>query len=650
MKQNKITLLICSTILLGGTTFNVVAQDDRLDLVLVTSKTNQKAINIAQSTEVISREDIENSGANSVAEVLKTVAGFNWTQNSSSISGRRNIGLRGLDSSHVLVLVDGKRLTDTDDFIGHSNFKVSFVDLNSVERIEIIKGAGSVLYGSDAMGGIINIITKTGSNANYGRLKLHGSMADGRDGGDGKGISVVSVFGDDDTRVNVNINKDHKDVVSEKVADINARSPGNQPGYITKFEGQTNQNLFASLSHKFNSSNQVGLSLGLGKEKRDKVTGNDELTRYYDIDRTKYSAFYRVDFGDLSAKFQGYHNETSAAYHGFGQSPYYTHNIEDKILSADLFGNITSNQYITVGVEQRKVNYFKDYSDPTRADYKSKENTQNSIYGQNTVSFDSGVLTLGLRLDDNSQYGNGTSPAIGYVHNFSDLFNFKINLAQAFKAPNIKEGDSNYSAGHGPTTKFKGNSDLKPETSKSMEIGVSGSASAFDYSVAIYQNKISDMIASKLTSGSGTPADPKIYTYSNVNNATINGLEVSINMDLTQTMYLDLDYSHMQTDDGDGKELNNRPNHTFKMKLNNDFSNGLNVGILAVYTGESKDGTDTLDSYTTVDFVLNKLLTKNLKAQFSINNLTDETLESNSENSFGELIGREFKLSFSLKI
>ena len=94
-----------------------------------------------------------------------------------------------MDSAHTLILLNGERINGTDDFIGHSNFQSSWANIANIKKIEIIKGAGSVLYGSEAMGGVINIITKSANKNNYNRLNIASSVADKRDGGETKSIA-----------------------------------------------------------------------------------------------------------------------------------------------------------------------------------------------------------------------------------------------------------------------------------------------------------------------------------------------------------------------------------------------------------------------------------------------------------------------------
>lgn len=221
MSKTKFKKLVLSTLISGVITNLSVAHADHsvekraiaVDKIVVTAKSNSTLDSIAATVNVINAEDIAKSGASTLQDVLEKVPGFSFTTNSSSTYGRKNIGLRGMDSQHILILQDGERTNATDGFIGHSNFQSSYFDINSIERIEIIKGAGSVLYGSEAMGGVINIITKAGAEVSYAQAKLSKGFVDSRSGGDSTGISFGAGEGYDNFYGSFNFSNDSQDYV-----------------------------------------------------------------------------------------------------------------------------------------------------------------------------------------------------------------------------------------------------------------------------------------------------------------------------------------------------------------------------------------------------------------------------------------------------
>jgi outer membrane receptor for ferrienterochelin and colicin len=636
MKQNNYQKLLLTTLISASIANTNLANADtekenvQMSDIIVTAKSNSTVESIAATVDIIHAEDITQSGASNLQDVLEDVAGFSFTINSSSTYGRKNIGLRGMDSQHILILVDGERTSATDGFIGHSNFQSSAFDIKNIERIEIIKGAGSVLYGSEAMGGVINIITKANAKKTYTQLSLSKGFVNERDGGDSTGISIGAGGGFNDFYGSFSFNTDSRDLVQDSMGTV-------------EFEETSNRNISGALSYQFSPDTKVDFNISDGKEER------NLLAPYYDIERNKVSIGFSTDISGWDLFLKAYKTESDAGYHAFGASPYYTHEIEDRILSAEIQNAITDNQFVTFGFEQHKSDYFKNYSSPSKTDYKAEGTTQNSVYLQDKINIGDNVLTLGARLDNNSQFGNGTSASLGYVHHLSNALSLKANVGTAYKAPNIKEADSNYLFTHGypGASVFVGNSDLEAETSRTAELALTGKSTNSDWSIAIYHTTIKDMIVSANTGLTAALTGGDLYTYENINKATVKGVEISYNMDLTDTISLDSSLTGMKTDDDNGNDLPFRPKTIAKVKLTKEFNHDFRLALSANHTGKSYDGDDSVDSYTLYDAVLNKEVNDHISLQLAVNNLTDEKLDNPSDNHMTELLGREVKLTLN---
>lgn len=628
MNYRKILLTSLITTALAGTS-SVYAETDaevvQIDDIIVTAKSNSTINDIAATVDVITSHDIQQSGASNLQDVLEDVAGFSFTINGSSTYGRKNIGLRGMDSAHILLLVNGQRTNATDGFIGHSNYQSSYFDINNIERIEVIKGAGSVLYGSEAIGGVINVITKAGAKESYTQATISKASATQRSGGDSSTISVGAGGKLDNFYGSFNFNHDGQDIVE------------NKDGINTDFEEINNRNLSADLSYNFSTDTSINFGITDGHETRDLALP------YYDIDRRKVSAGVDTRFADWDLTLNAYQTQTDAGYLSSGVRSY-THEIEDRVLNAEAQSAITNNQFLTIGLERHTTDYTQDYASAASSDYKAKGTTQNSVYLQDKISFNNNILTLGGRYDDNSQFGSGTSLSLGYVHSLSESLSLKASLGSAYKAPNIKEADSNYVLFHG-TRVFQGNSNLDAETSNTAELALTGRNDISDWSVAVYHTKVKDMIVTYNTGTNYASTTNTLYTYNNINEAKVTGLELAYNLDLTDTLSLDTSFSRMNTDDGEGNDLPFRPEILAKVKLTKEFAYGFNLSLSGNHTGKSYNGLDNVDSYTLYDATLNKEVNKNVSLQLALNNLTGEQLDDVSGNHMTELLGREVKVT-----
>ena len=534
-----------------------------------------------------------------------------------------------MDSAHTLILLNGERINGTDDFIGHSNFQSSWANIANIKKIEIIKGAGSVLYGSEAMGGVINIITKSANKNNYNRLNIASSVADKRDGGETKSIAYSGGH-----------KLGNKLYLTTNLSTSDKKYVKNDDGTDVDLEAIKKRSADIDLAFQATKNTEITIGLLRSNEKRNK------LDPYYNIDRAKNKLGLKHQVGRWSVILNAYENSTDAAWDSFGKSPYYIHKIDESVISAELQGKVTTKQYLTLGFEQHKVDYFKDYhKGRNSSDYHAKGTKQNSIYLQDKLRLDGDTLIAGIRFDDNSQFGHGTSPSLGYIHSMPNGWSLKGNISQAYKAPNIKQADSNYIfKQHRARSAFVGNSNLKPETSRNMEIALAKKGQRADWSVALYQTKVKDMIN---TQNSGQNAEGfSLFTYKNTDHATIKGLEIAINADLTQNLFLDTSFTYMTTDNGQGDELSYRPKTITKATLSYDTGPWTH-SLSATHTGKAVDTrNESIASHTLVDAAINRKLSKNITAQLAFNNLTNKTLDNPDDNHMAELMGREVKLSF----
>lgn len=625
--QKKILVSVITAIAMG-TAQSVLANNSLEDLV-ITAKSNSSTKDIAASVTVITAEEIAQSGASNLQEVLKNVPGFSYTTNGSSTYGRQNIGLRGMDSERVLILVDGERINATDGFIGHSNFQSSWLDVGSIERVEIIKGMGAVLYGSEAMAGVVNIITQNAKKENFARYSLSTSMLPNRDGGNHDRLSLSSGLKvSEKLFLNANVALSQRDVVTES-------------GTL-KFESQEQKSADLRMAYSINPKTELVLNISKSHEDRDKV---DEA--YYDIDRQRKGVALHTELDGWQTVLKAYRVNSDNAYHGFGQSPYYIHEIENNVVSAEMMGTVLDKHFVTWGLERHTTDYTKDYSSPSKTDYQAQGTAQNSLFIQDKFKLGLGTMTAGVRVDNNDQFGSETSPELGYVLPIQDNIDFKIQYSEAFKAPNIKEADDNYIYSHGypGATVFQGNSNLKPETSQSIEVGISGLTGMTSWSAAAYRIEANNLIQSADTGTTSGMTGGPLYQYENVDQASVNGAEFTVSTDLSDSLFLDASLNLMNTDDGNGGQLSFRPNKTVKARLTYEMPRGFTANWSTNYTGESKDGNKDVAPYTIHDLAINKKINKSFNMQLAINNVSDEQNDKASDNHMTELPGREIKLS-----
>ncbi|OYU74710.1 MAG: hypothetical protein CFE45_34215, partial [Burkholderiales bacterium PBB5] len=167
-----------------GATQAQVAEPPAPQTVVVSATRHAMAlIDAPAAMSVVTPAQIAERGADNLFEALRGETGLSLI--GRTISGRRNLSLRGLDGRHTLFLVDGMRIGATDGVVGHSDFQYDWVPVEDIARIEVVRGPMSVLYGAEALGGVVNVITRAPGDRWALRSLIEGSVADGGQGGDG---------------------------------------------------------------------------------------------------------------------------------------------------------------------------------------------------------------------------------------------------------------------------------------------------------------------------------------------------------------------------------------------------------------------------------------------------------------------------------
>lgn len=618
---------IKSTLFAATALCTAVAQANELislDELIVTGGTDLTAEQMTTNVTTISAEEIQRSGANTVQEALEAAVGFNFTTNSSSFGGRQNIGLRGQDSSRVLVLIDGRRVVQSDDYIGHSNFQTQGVGVNSIERIEIVRSAGSVIYGSNAIGGVINIITKKTESEFNGSLTLFGSTAADRDHGTRRGGQVlINAPLSETTQLQVDLTRDNLDPA---VTDgTNVVQGDNSRTTALKLQQEVGNNLIIDANYR---------------------NGTQVLTTNYVNQRDDRGVEISGSLSGWDLSVARQENKADFRYTTYS----YSHKIDNDVTRATASGEL-GNTSLTLGYETASESYFKDY-DNDSSDYRATPVDQDSAFVQGVWELDQVVLVAGVRADDNSQFGSEASPELGANFDLGNGLQARIQYAESFKAPNIKEADANYTATHyyGGGSQYVGNADLKPETGQTVSVGISG-GNRWTWSADAFRSEVDGLIQSANT---GTTAfvyglgSVPVFTYENVADATINGLEFEAQTSLSDTTKVTLNAAYLSTDDGEGGELANRPEWTTNAIIDRHFGDGVSSRFGIKYTGKQKNSSgENVTDFITADLGATKALNENLSLRVGIENLTNEKRDGANDNALTELVGREYRASLT---
>lgn len=464
------------------------AAADYLDPVVVTATRQPvRESQLLSDVTVVERADLEVAGQSTLAEVLSRQPGVQLSVNGSN-GATTSLFMRGSNSNQVLVLIDGIRTgSATTGSAAWSRIPVSQID-----RIEILRGAASSLYGADAIGGVIQIFTRNGQ----GPFKLFGEIG----GGSYSTFMGNAGFSGSSEGWSYALN-----VASEYTRGFNSISNPRNSSYNADADGFRQNSVSGKLAYEFVKGHEFGANIlhSDGENKYDSGFTRATAARDYRSDQSvaSYNAYLRDTFTP-------YWTSTLRA----GQSVDDSRQLEDG-RKTSLF-KTTQNQYVwqndfTTGIGNFLValERLEQNVDGTTA-YAVSERTVNSALAGWTGKYEAHHLQANVRIDDNSQFGDKTTGSVAYGYQFTRNWRANVGYGTAFKAPTFNEL---YFPGFG-------NPALKPETSHTTEAAVHFETGLHHVSLTAYRNDVDDMI---VTVG---PVGPNfIFRPENVGKAQIKG-------------------------------------------------------------------------------------------------------------------------------
>ncbi|WP_261842709.1 TonB-dependent receptor plug domain-containing protein [Aliamphritea ceti] len=603
---------------------NSLAEDD--NTIFVSAKAPITAEDYSGSVSVVTAAEIKASGATNLVEALETAPGI--TTGISGNNSAKVIKIRGMDAEYGLILVNGKRVPNTDRNLPFGpGYRYNWVPVENIERIEIIRGAASTLYGSDALSGVINIITKQAGDEWGGSITAD-VQSFKASGGDGEGLSITGAgpLGES-MDLSLALEQSNSDAVKDD-SGLTIKSARE----VTNFQ--------ADLGIDLSDEDRLQFGVIAGKEDGQDIDSNRSGTptlNQLDLDRRLFSADYSTKIGDFNLSTGGVIGKTDLTE---GTNKW---KITEKNLSLNIDGALNDSNYLSAGIERRVEGadrFDLNFSDEFRSW---------SGFVQDRIDLNEAhSLTLGVAYDEHNRYDGEVSPKAYWNWQVSDAWSMKAGYSHGYIAPSIREGSSLYIVPAGPTRRYVGNDNLQPETSKTAEISMAYVGDALDASVGVFNTKVDDLITTTDTvSGGITTAQ-----YTNVNEAEIRGLEASAGWKLSDTSKLTFNYTFLDTENKSGtdagKELTKRPRHTANLKLNQQLpsiDSSLYMAVRSVskqYTNTTN--TSTIASHSIVNVGFTKHLGDNFDVQASVYNVGDKRVMDSTE---AVEVGREYRLSLS---
>jgi len=616
--------------------------------VITATQTSHSELSAPASVSVVTREELEQRPVYNLADAVKYLPGVHL--NPSSTYGRQEIKLRGMDSDYTLLLVNGRRINSRDALSSNyaNDFDLSSIPMAAIERIEVIRGPMSSLYGADALGGVVNVIlrqpteeTKAGIAYTY----EHPTEGESGDGHKASGYVSGSLI---ENKLLGNLileTTDQAAWLSEQTVNPNTDAA----------EQRQASSAYGSLSWLLDERQTIDLDITHRKDDREAEWNNfgAVVLNVQEMERWSFGLGHTGNWDGFNTRVRYYYENVEL----MDDSQIMTTlrgmkgDIEQKNHTVD--GQVTAflgSHLLTLGSELRRteLTHNQNLGSETEVD-------QKAVYLQDEFSIGDLDVTLGGRLDDHDSFGSEFSPRAYGVYNLTDNWVIKGGVGRSFKAPSIYQSDDTYGvlACRGMCT-LVGNPNLKPETATSYEIGTLYQNERLEAGVMLFNNDIDDMI---ITDTWRVGYRPAVMTYSNVSKARVQGYELQGRYNLSDTMGVRANYTYSDAEDRDTDEqLRNTPQHVANIGFDWQAMPDLGLNLDYQYTGSQllyvSAAQPNVESgaFHQLNLGAKYQATRELSLKAGMNNLTNEKRDDVAQSVDNILMGRTVFVGFSYDI
>jgi vitamin B12 transporter len=552
-------------------------------MVVTANRFEQSQDSILTPVEVITKDDIQSIQAKSLDEVLRRLPGVQIAT-TGGYGQQTSVFIRGAESDHTLILINGVRVSSATT----GSTAVGSIPLNGIERIEYIRGPRTALYGSDAMGGVINIITSFSGNESEIWVEA------GSHNYQKYAASTAHEVGDK-SWVKVSVNQEKTDGFSATNSTYPWYSPGDEDD-----DGYDHTDLMLEVGHGFTDELSLKINANYTNGSLEYDQGEKEQVLF------SSSAVGAYKTTDLTSELILAISRDQSSYVG-SDSNYETNSYSFAWQNSY---KISQNLLFLGGVD-----WINDDVSESTTEYSETSRSNLGLYTTGIFTYNKLQTEVSTRLDDNEQYGSHITWQAASGYQLTSIYRVSANIGTAFKAPTFN--DLYY-----PGNKWgdSANPNLTPEESLNFEVALDIKPVFMDLRLAFYENQISDLIAkSSITN-----------KYENINEARIQGIEISGSFN-TGDFYHSASIDIMDAINEDtGNELARRAKLSGKWNTSYQL-NDWEFNLSYLYSGDSYDdaaNTVQLDSYSLFDFATKYYITDNLTVHGKIANLFDAEYET----------------------
>ncbi|WP_010323109.1 TonB-dependent receptor domain-containing protein [Marinobacterium stanieri] len=531
------------------------------DVLVVTANLHGASLADAPaSISIVDREELQLSNADDWADALSAEEGVNIRSIGQT---RRGISIRGMPVEHTLYLIDGRRVSSSNGVMAHTDFELGWLPMSAIERIEVVRGPLSSLYGSDALGGVVNLITRVPEDEFSGEVSTTRVWQDDRDGGDASKASFYMSGAVVPGTLAMNLSSQWLEKDELKLI---------EDPQVSEIEARDSRSVHGNLIWTPSDNQRIDLGYTRGKDERNRNVAS--RSGYYnsddEVETEQVSLAHKGDWTWGSSSISAYQSSVerdNTRTAGSTATP--RQKVKDRVAQGHLSTGVGRNHWLILGGQLRRETLY----DP-RVDAQGKDSAlHKSLFFQDEVSLSRNLqLVAGASVDNHERYGNEVSPRLYAVYEPRPNLVLKAGYGEGFRAPTLSELSPDYQVlAAGGRFWVYGNPDLEPEQSATTELGLEYMSDNWNASARMFRNNLDNLVQSVCSIDCGIRGR-EIRYYENIDEAVINGVELGWGMHLLQSVDLSLNYTYLDTEDrGTGDPLEFRPEHSANLAVSWHF-------------------------------------------------------------------------------
>ena len=564
-------------------------------------RTDTPVIGSIASTLTFDAEDIALTGANTFLDFLGTVPSVGLYDASGNVPA---IFMRGGNSNHTLILVDGMRVNGPESSNGAVEYGLTSIALNDIEKVEIIKGSGSVLYGSSATAGVISITTKKGANGTDATISTKFGT------NNSKSYALSASGGSKDAFVRFTFNKYTTDGINAKINDLTADKDS-----ISNHSTQIkvgNEYFNASYLESRNKTEYDGVYVSATDTNNPSGLSDRKLAKLSANINKKFSDTWKAKLSIVQTK-TGRNTGVNATTIG------------------DKYKSIGITILNDIKIDDALINVgFSQINDENVTNSNNLDNklSNKDVFVNWQKNIDSIDINIGTRYIKHSKFSNETVYNLGAAKYFDNDIKLTGTYGTTFNAPSMIQLSAPPYWGANP--------DLKPETSKNIELGAEKQHDWGVTEIKVYKNEIKDAFLSDTTTG---------FNWTNNGGLNTRGVELLVNANISgYNVDFSHDYNKSRLKDALTQSIR-RPQNTTNLTINKQHGK-FNSRAQLIKKSSSIDGGNELGGYTLLNLATNYGINDNAKVSLNIKNVADK--DYTIVNGYNQL-GRTVSLGITYK-